>query len=441
VTDWAQKLFLRGEGSFRGKKFYVEKGSAVVGRRTVVHEFPGQDKATTEDMGMKARRLRLDAYVLGPEYMADRDALKIAFEEKGPGPLVHPYWGNFNVAVTSDIELTETTQEGGMARFSLDVTETATPAEPSKDTAGTVSLKGVTALAAVAAAFSAAFSAASGVTQFVRDAAQELINGVNGITSTLNKVKGLVNSVMNKVDAFGAAITDLASSAASLIALPGQLANRVKAVISDITAGVSAIGDAWDAYFADDEVPGSVAGTPSTSPTSATPASGDQRAELLMVAFRQMSVFGDDLTAVPEMTPTREIQAQNQAAFIAMVKATVAIATCQAVVKIPFASADKVTSVRDELSDALDDLIETADDTTYGPLVDLRVAMIEHLNALASDLPRVVDYTPTATLPALVIAQLLYGDATRETEIIERNGLRNPCLVSAGVPIEVLSDE
>jgi prophage DNA circulation protein len=43
-------------------------------------------------------------------------------------------------------------------------------------------------------------------------------------------------------------------------------------------------------------------------------------------------------------------------------------------------------------------------------------------------------------LPALVIAQHLYGDSLRETEIIDRNDVRNPCRVPGGVELEVLSD-
>ena len=49
-------------------------------------------------------------------------------------------------------------------------------------------------------------------------------------------------------------------------------------------------------------------------------------------------------------------------------------------------------------------------------------------------------YTPQATLPALVIAHRLYGDATRADEVCVRNNVRHPGALRGGMALEVLSE-
>lgn len=65
----------------------------------------------------------MEAFVLGPDYMKDRDALIDALETPGAGQLVHPYYGSLVVTVSSDIDVSETSQQGGMARISATFVE------------------------------------------------------------------------------------------------------------------------------------------------------------------------------------------------------------------------------------------------------------------------------------------------------------------------------
>jgi prophage DNA circulation protein len=51
-----------------------------------------------------------------------------------------------------------------------------------------------------------------------------------------------------------------------------------------------------------------------------------------------------------------------------------------------------------------------------------------------------VTVTPPETVPALVLAQELYGDATRDAEIINRNAIRNPAAIVGSEPLSVLSN-
>lgn len=104
--------------SFSGAAFHVEVGGQAGGRRIALHEFPKKDTPYSEDMGRKARRLSVSAYLLGPFYTADRDALIAACEQEGPGTFVHPTLGSMQ-AVCDGYRCEESREKGGFCAFEL----------------------------------------------------------------------------------------------------------------------------------------------------------------------------------------------------------------------------------------------------------------------------------------------------------------------------------
>ena len=436
--SWRDELHLDGKGSFRGVEFYVPRASSEVGRRTVIHRYPGRDDPGTEDNGREPREFTLDCFLLGDNYMSDRDRLWAAIEKKGPGELTHPYWGKFNVVIRGKVRFEETTADGGMARFSLPVLEVGKTLSPvvEPDTSAEIDTAATAAVAAATTEFEDDFT----VIGYIADVLQASVNLVNAVVSDLNKVKGYVNAAMAAADEIGEAIETLADTVTSLVLLPGQLVASLQSIVEGVTGAIASIGDAWDSYFTDDESVDSVVGSPVSSPTAAAPIDSDARVDLLMRAWRDLQAFGNDFATVPVTTPQRVQEGTNQAAFVTLIRALGTIEAARTLGTLPFTSATKVESVREELFEALDNLLDEADDALYHALMNLRVGLTEHFQSVAEDLPRVVEYVPSRTLPALVISQQLYGDASHETELIWRNGLRNPCLVSAGAVLEVLAD-
>ena len=105
-------------GSFRGAPFRVEQHESVGGRRLALHEYPLRDRPYPEDLGRKADRFEVEGFIIGAEYMAGRDRLVAALRAAGPGRLVHPWLGTFQVAV-DEFRVVETTAKGGMARIRM----------------------------------------------------------------------------------------------------------------------------------------------------------------------------------------------------------------------------------------------------------------------------------------------------------------------------------
>lgn len=111
--------------SFRGVRFHIDGRSFSTGRRIHNHEYPKRDQNYPEDMGRASRKWSVEAYVIGDDYMARRDALIAACERLGPGRYTD-FWGRSGTAACERCEVEEEQHEGRMCRFRLEFVEAGT---------------------------------------------------------------------------------------------------------------------------------------------------------------------------------------------------------------------------------------------------------------------------------------------------------------------------
>jgi prophage DNA circulation protein len=397
MTNWKDNL---RPGSFRGAPFVIESSDGEIGRRFELHQYPLRDEPYAEDLGRKARRFTLDLFVLGAEYMAGRDALIAAFEQAGPGLLVHPYLGEMTVAALDVRGPAESTREGGMARFTATFVEAGAALfpKPTADTVGDVGDAADMAAAAVQAEFAQNFSASK--PEFLFSAAKTLVQTA---TDKLSALRQSFPGVPAAVTEFVSDLQDFSAAAEALIRAPADLAVAVYGLIADVALlpdrplrAISAYRQLWHLYTA----------APQVSPT----------------------------------TSTRRRQADNQQALADLVHRAATVEAVRTAATLAYASYDEALALRDELAARLDLQMETAGDASYMALADLRVALVIDIAIRGANLARIAYYTPADTLPALVLAYQIYGDAARDSDIIARNAIRHPGFVTGGDKLEVLAD-
>lgn len=115
--------------SFRGVEFHTADRDYESGRRIQNHEFPKRNSNFPEDMGKASREFSVDAYVIGADYMSQRDKLIKACEQEGAGQFVD-HWGLGQKVVCRKVRVTETSQEGRFCRLRLDFLEAGGSAAP-----------------------------------------------------------------------------------------------------------------------------------------------------------------------------------------------------------------------------------------------------------------------------------------------------------------------
>lgn len=118
--------------SFRGVTFLTEARSVEVGRRVQVDSYPFKDTTTTEDLGKRARKYTLTAYVIGADHDLQRDKLITALETSGPGELVHPDYGRQRVVAEVNTVSSDTKQR--ITTFTLNFHEASAGQSVAKQT-------------------------------------------------------------------------------------------------------------------------------------------------------------------------------------------------------------------------------------------------------------------------------------------------------------------
>lgn len=389
----------RYKGSFRGVEFHTESSEGDIGRRVVIDEFPDKDEAASEDLGRKARSFTLAIFVLGPDWEQKRDALEAAFEKKGPGELVHPWRGTMNVALTN-CRPTENIAQGARQSWSVSFTVVGTQSQPSvrPDTVAVVDAASDKALEAVQDDFDETFSVED-VQDYVEEDAVTQINGA--LDSVISATKGMLPD-MTVLPAFTSNAGKIISKVTTLLRTPTNLSSQITGQI----AAIFGLGN---------------------SP---------------LAAFNALKkLFGYKAGSVSRTTSSRIQQDNNRTAVASLVRQTAVIEAARATSSIEFESQNQAVDIRDTVISAIDTEQLTASDNVFVALSDLKTAVISDINTRALDLSKLVAYTPKSTLPAVVLAYRLYGDANRDEEIVTRNSIAHPGFVIGGRTLEVLTDD
>lgn len=386
--------------SFRGVPFLVERHYAEGGRRAQVHEYPGRDIPYTEDLGRAAGRYDVDGFVLGDDYMAQRDRLADACAKAGPGSLVHPYLGQIDVqCLTWAIE--EDVRDGRMARFRLVFAQAGanTYPRPSTNRAVAVQDKADTSLVLFGDRFSSGFSTLGALAFVVREGIALARGGVSALINLAVRLGG------------GAIDPTIMALATTFLRLPGL------------------IGGVGDARRVVDVTTTVALGLPRPEPARAAR------------AWLDLARYDPALPPVRGTTPSRQLQAANRTAYTAFLRRLALVEACSVGVLGTFDSRAEATAFRDGLSaafdDALDDASVAGDDAAFEALRALHAETVRAIDETLPRLPRLTVVTPPQTVPALVLAYRATADAAGADDLVLRNRIRHPGFVPGGAPVEV----
>lgn len=422
-------------GAFRGVPFHLKNSTRTGGRRTVLDEYPLRDMPSTQDMGRKARQFTLAMTVIGQDYMAKRDQLIEALEAYGPGTLMHPFYGEMYVAVMGDYSIEESTEQGGVARISVTFVEAGElPQVDARLLALDLNWASDSAATDALAAFEGDWSVLDHA-GFVADEALAMLDEASAMVgdayasaeglanNAISKMQGLTGEVLsaggllNGAGSFNTLFGRITGSFQQLILSPGNLGLSLLSMVRGMTVGLSPFA-----------------------------------------AFKAMtSLFnaGSKAKAVSNkgyVTPARAQQAANQAAVYTLIER---IAVTEAVrlasgrpltadgkvlPGLVYENRDQAVSVRDTIVAELDRQQLQATPESYGGLVKLTALLVADMNNRSATLRPLARYQTLTTMPALLIAHRLYGDARRAQEIVSRNRIAHPGFVAGGQLLEVLKD-
>ncbi|WP_336341761.1 DNA circularization protein [Pseudomonas atacamensis] len=422
--------------SFRGVPFFVESADSTHGRRQAVHEHAQRDVPYTEDLGRKAREFSVSGYMIGADYQAQRDELIKACETAGPGVLVHPYRGEMTVTCRG-LGVSESSGEGGMCVIKLTFLEAGEASFPSAkvDTVNAISEKGNAVTAAAEKSFVSDFLTTGFPAYVAQSAATSLAELGEFMASPGLSFAGDLQAASD----FYSQAKGLASDAFALVQQPLQMVSRITGLFGSIRSafGSGAFGMLTSLF---DRSPSSYSGS------TATPSRQQQAKNTIALdsLVRQVAIAEAAKAAVVTQTAVAVSAPVSAGKGVGATQASTRPAKVQTAISLTptvYDSYQAAIKVREELVDRIDAESEaTPNDEVYVALSDLRTSVVQAVPNPEQDLARIVQYTPRETLPSLLVAYQIYGDAGRADEIAVRNSPRHPGFLMGGNELEVLAD-
>lgn len=424
--------------SFRGISFLIPQTSVPVGMKGPLHEFPQRDTPFFEQMGKQAQVHKVTAWVVGDDCFERRDKLIEALQTPGPGELVHPWLGRLQVKV-GECEMGHERTQGGMVTFEL----TFYPDLPLKSPSAKVNTQ------------QQLVNSSNSLLDSSMGRYQSTMATVNkarlGLLQLRNSLSGVYGVIQQQFAPFLGTFSTLTGFAQSLMNSPGTLSSLFTSYFSSFPGSNFFGGSSSGGGSSGGSGGGSSAGSSggSTGGYRAAVAETTQQSQAVSAIDMVSPLGGADTVAgaqatanlvqdsllvqigliVSDMPVTQQPVSQGSTPSVDQ-------QALQPPVRPEVPVADDVLELRDSLNEAIHTASLKADPVHYQALNNHRLALIKHLTAVAASGVRLVDVTPPETLSVLVLAYRRFGDATRESELVQRNRIRHPGFVPA-LPIKI----
>lgn len=395
---WRDRLLT---ASYRGVEFFIDSEEIEGGKRAEIHEYPERDEPFIEELGKGARTFRVACYILGDDFIDERDKLLDAFETAGPGTLVLPTRGEFSAICLSHRSI-QSSDEGRIARIEATFVRAGLNAFPQalSDTREAVLDSVEPGILASSARFLARFTA-DALPDWVEQSAAD---GIAAIRDGLRTVVDLVDGPADETASLVRALDDFGDDALDLAREPARMA-------AEFQSHMLALGE-----------------------LGATPR------RLYDTLASSLGAL-DSLDVTAGVTPHRITAATQSDALREIYRRNVVLELARVSTRVDFESREDALAFADDLGAKLQDEISVAgdvqDDEGLAALQEALGAIVADLDARAKQLPRRTTLELAVSTPALVVAHRAHGDATRDAEIVARNRVRNPAFVPAG-EIEIL---
>lgn len=372
--------------SYDGVPFFFEETETSGGREIVTTALPFSDKHVNQDLGKKVKGFSLSIYLVGKDCELDRERLEEAFNREGSFEFVHPYYGKFNARCTEyKFKYISNVYEYAEGEATFVPEE-----DPKKSARSVVDLRGTVIVKAEQNLDSAKGNFAENF--IIIDKAKSVVDSVSSQVSSLMDSIESARQSMRDVSEFVQTVSKIRENIQLVLNTPTDFAARIQDLLTLTKETVSPDGG-FNNYVNE-----SLAVMLSRS--EASESSGSTASGLIAEIDR----------------------------LVVMSAASMAV---QSVVNSSFVSADEAREMHDNVAtvfEAAASSMESVDD--YANLADLEATALKYLRDEMSKLAEVVELPLSATRDVLSICFDCYGNLDKLDDVIERNDIGDPLLVT-----------
>lgn len=398
--------------TLNGVPFLVSSEVTAFGRRNDIAITAGTDLATFVDLGRSIRPINFTAFFIGPNYAPERNAFIKVVNTPGPYHLIHPHYGPMFVVLNDrGCRISHTDAAGKKSALQLSFTEVS-PTDFTKNLDTRLAVLG----------FATELDLALELTPPTLPSTDiSLLGKLQDLGLLMSVIEGKIASKLNVIEHLTSAVQAFNDGLAGIAATPGQMMTRINELMA---ATFKLFETARDLQ---------------PDPAGDTRAAFDQVA-VLNESMTELATFAEDELFVPPLAPSAVIDHSNRRGLSAGIRLSGLSSGCVQLVDTELDSADQALELQRQIVGMFDgareeNLSREVTKASRG----LRGAISDHLRTIAGTLPQITEYTPESTLPAIVIAYRVHGDADRFGELVRRNRIPFPNFVPSD-PLEVKRD-
>ncbi|MDR2188954.1 MAG: DNA circularization N-terminal domain-containing protein [Azonexus sp.] len=383
APTWKDRL---SRAAFRGFEFLTDSHDAKFGRRLAVHEYPGREWPSVQDLGGQARGWKLSAYFIGPDYDLERNGFLAKLCEPGADWLIHPWLGPLYVRAHA-WSVAESNDKGGFCAVAIDFVEGGETPQPTPDRLDAAIARVRVMQEAIAASFDLAPMGAGGLSGFIA--------AVQGKLEILRTAIALSTLPLTAVSQITNLIGGLKTDLAALVALPGAYASAFLRAAKLIGGAGGSTGHNG-AALADTARPRIIA-------------------RCCNAAMPRGAAAGSGAVSLADPVARQNLSAEQTLRGGLLVGAAAELALTEY-----RAEADR-DAVLASVTAAFDALLPTLPDPAFEAVASARAAVMEAL--LAQDLRPAVSRDVKEALPSVLLAHWL---GVEESALLARNAVRHP---------------
>ncbi|MDR2195572.1 MAG: DNA circularization N-terminal domain-containing protein [Gallionellaceae bacterium] len=403
--SWRDRLV---GAAFRDVQFLTEDHDTKGGRRLVVHQYPGREVQSVQDLGADAWGWKLNAYFIGADYDLARNKLLEKLNEPGADWLTHPWLGLIYVRA-HNWSVQESNDKGGACKIAIEFVPGGETVQPLLDTADVAASAATNMADAFELDFDLETMNSGGLTEFIAGVSARL-DGLRQIISLATLPLTWVSQVTNVIDG-------IKGDLAALAAIPGAYARALRNLADLLGGGAGKI-----------EVAATVTNSPQRSvsspdrTTSVVPDIDRPRVVSRLVKAATPQGTGDLNNVVLDASARRNLlREETLRCGLLMMAATQMAVT-------PYRAEADRDAVLASVVAGIDALLPSLPDPVFEKAAMARAAVITAL--LAQDLRPATIRDVAHPLPAVALAHRLEID---EATFIARNAVRHPLFVQGRV--------
>lgn len=383
-------------GSFKGVPFFFESAEFSGGGRNVqTNVVPFSNSHVNEDTGANVPNYSFNIYFVGEDAEGQKDRFLRVCNEKGPGELIHPYFGVFSARVTGEINLAY-----GDCQEYITGSISFVPENDFELKNTTVSLSGKT-----------------------RQKAVDLNRAVADKTAKNIKVSGKGRSILEKAVDMSYKAVDAVYASRKSLQKSAEFVRQVGRIKSNIQTLLFAPGD----YAARMQNLIMMAGE--VLEIDVDPKDNVSQGVALMTFSLSVDVFDS-------------VSLANRTSLESLVRMTGASMVSENVVDCEFASVGEAEHYQDMVHDAFETMLAETDDVDfYMQAQALEAAALKFLRDSLSRIPYEVEIELPETNNLLSLVYGTYGNLDELDAVLERNGYRDPLFVKPSDKLLVLCND